>query len=143
MKVPERYISRLLVDWKLEKCKAATTPFSSAKPKLGEEDEKLDAKDHKRFRAGVGKLMWTLPARPDMAYCIKELSRKSSSPSRSDVTRLKRCLKYLKGTAKDIYLVVRKDAEAGGDIEVWTDASWVAPKSTSGCTLLDGEEEKN
>ena len=76
-------------------------------------------------------------ARPDVAYAIKELSRKCSRPTQLDVIGLKRCLKYLSGTKGYVFNLTCEDAKGRTKaLEVHTDSNWSYPKSTSGCHIV-------
>ena len=92
-----------------------------------------------RYRRAVGRLLWILPARPDLCFVVKELSRKKSKPTKKDVQAMKRCLKYVKGSLKTIFIIMQKVEESEkGKIQAWTDANWAAPKSTTGCVIKLG-----
>ena len=58
----------------------------------------LGAEAHKRFRRAVGKLMFLLPCRPGLSFTVKELSRSGAAPTLQDEVKMKRCLRYLKGS---------------------------------------------
>ena len=69
--------------------------------------------DHKRhglFRSFVGKVMWVLDIRPDIAFVTEGLSRRASSPTEADWTRFVHLARYLQGT-RDVML---KLGAAGG-----------------------------
>eukprot|EP00972_Heterocapsa_arctica_P032404 4774152-Heterocapsa_arctica.AAC.1 len=59
-------------------CKALSTP-SEVNPERTEEGADLNVYQQKQFRSILGKEIWTLPERPDTAYCVKELSRLMSN----------------------------------------------------------------
>jgi hypothetical protein len=91
----------MLTEQALDRCKAAATPFINMK--VPGEQSPVDEETHSRYRRSVGQLMWLISVRPDLSYAIKELSRHSSLPTPVHVLALKRCLKYLKGTARQVY----------------------------------------
>ena len=51
---------------------------------------------------------------------------------------LKRCIKWLKGTAKSYYSINAVTEEENGKLVLWTDSNWAAPRSTSGWKILWG-----
>lgn len=89
-RAPTKYMQDLLVEWRSEKCKAAATPMVKTKVK-NDEDIELEWNEHRRYRRAIGKLMWLLNWRPDGSFAIKELSRKASKPTRTDLAKLKWC----------------------------------------------------
>ena len=129
------YIDKLLEEYSLQTCRAVATPFSQTDGQHVPEIP-LGAEAHTRYRRVVGKLIFLLPSRPDLAFTVKELSRSASKPTQKDEQRAKRCLRYLKGSRT---LVLRLSLHQGDDemqlIKTTVDASWVgAPdrKSTTG-----------
>eukprot|EP00972_Heterocapsa_arctica_P092844 13693244-Heterocapsa_arctica.AAC.1 len=46
-----------------------------ATPRATEYDPELNEEEHHLYRTVIGKLMWTLSERPDLAYPTKELKR--------------------------------------------------------------------
>ena len=69
---------------------------------------------------------------------MKELSRRVSDPKEADIPKLKRCLKYLKGTKNVAFSLcaLKEECKDGDVIQVWVDADWTSPKSTSGWVVL-------
>eukprot|EP00972_Heterocapsa_arctica_P003936 586026-Heterocapsa_arctica.AAC.1 len=53
---------------------------------------------HHVFRKCVGKLMWMLEERNDVAYAVKEMARHVQDPHESHMQQLRRLVKYLVGT---------------------------------------------
>ena len=99
-----------------------------------EEKEQLDEACHHRCWTLVGKLMWMLCARPDLAFVV-ELARALQAPTREDELALQRVLKYLIAT-RDYTLHVEIGEKAPQDLlTLGVDASWANAadrKSTSG-----------
>ena len=134
--------------------KAVATPGLSMKEddksKLKEEVTKVDEKQHKGFRAIVGRMQWIKPERPDTTFSCKQLSHELAAPSELDWLRAKRAARYMMGT-KDmwIYFVVPDtDAKKNKDgnlivvLNGYCDADWAGcrktRKSTSCCTVFAG-----
>jgi hypothetical protein len=133
----------MLLEQKLERCKAAATPFINMK--VPQPQSPVDEETHSRCRRSVGQLMWLISVRPDLSYAIKELSRHSLAPTPIRVLAVKRCLKHLKGTARQVYNLSsassRDDgystsADSSHVLVVWTDSNWASPKSTSGSKIV-------
>eukprot|EP00972_Heterocapsa_arctica_P114157 16441046-Heterocapsa_arctica.AAC.1 len=56
--------------------------------------------DHATYRRAVGKAMYGRSVRPDLSYVVKELARKLAAPTIDDWKRMRRLLRYLRGTTK-------------------------------------------
>ena len=93
----------------------------------------LDSEEHTLFRRAVGKVMYAGVVRPDVQFTVKELARRLAAPTAADWLRLKRLLRYLKGT-QDYVLNLTGHMDSD-DVDVYADANWAAGpnrKSTSG-----------
>eukprot|EP00930_Biecheleria_cincta_P100866 TRINITY_DN92495_c0_g1_i1.p1 TRINITY_DN92495_c0_g1~~TRINITY_DN92495_c0_g1_i1.p1 ORF type:complete len:424 (+),score=77.97 TRINITY_DN92495_c0_g1_i1:193-1464(+) len=120
------YVEKLSQDFNMMNCRAVGTPFCGAEvehvPALA-----LSATEHSRYRRVVGRLLWMAPSRPGIAFAVKELSRACSSPMSRDQMRLKRCLRYLKGS-RDFVLRLQvdqqQDQEALRMVQVVVAAAW-------------------
>ena len=131
---PLDYYDNLFEDWRLLKAKAAVNPFSTLSRQKIEEEEQVDQVTHRRYRRAAGKLLWTIPVRVDIGFAAKEIARSASAPKPSHLTALKRCLKYLKGSRNSV-LTLTGHRDDGG-LQVFSDADWKSPKSTSGAVFL-------
>jgi hypothetical protein len=122
----------------MTECKTSAIPAEVKSRTEEEPSPNLEKKRHGLFRSFVGKVMWVLDARPDIAFATKELARRVSSPTELDWTRLVHLARYLQGT-QDVML---KLGTAGGDAEeitAYADASWASGpgrRSTSGGLVL-------
>eukprot|EP00972_Heterocapsa_arctica_P101030 14890555-Heterocapsa_arctica.AAC.1 len=58
----------------------------------------LDVEEKSLFRTIVGKLIWMIGDRPDIACATKELARTVQQPTLKDLLAAKRILRYLQGT---------------------------------------------
>ena len=78
--------------------------------------------------------------RADLPYASKEISRGMSSPKVGDIVRLKRILRYLKGTPRAYYLFAWQHPP--GEIVGFCDSDWAGcartRKSTSGGFIMHG-----
>jgi hypothetical protein len=101
VRVPHRYIQRILDEWKLERAKAAATPFQAV-VRSKEEDVAVDEQTSRRYHRAVGQLLWLISVRPDLNFCIKELARHANNATEHHELSMRRCLKFLKGTAREV-----------------------------------------
>eukprot|EP00972_Heterocapsa_arctica_P083472 12299119-Heterocapsa_arctica.AAC.1 len=74
VRIPPDYIRNLLSLAGLERCKPVLTPFMD-KVYRPDSERILDAEEKSLFRSIVGKLIWMIADRPDIAYATKELAR--------------------------------------------------------------------
>ena len=73
----------------MSSCKPSVTPGSSSVKHPVDGNEDLSSEEHSLYRRVVGKLMWLLPLRPDIAYSVKELARSLQSPTKESMGKLK------------------------------------------------------
>lgn len=137
VRVPQKYWQGTLDLVGMTGCKTSAIPAEVASCTEEDVSPNLDPKRHKLFRSFVGKVMWVLDVRPDIAFVTKELARHVSSPTEVDWTRLVHLARYLQGT-KDVML---KLGTAGGGEEIiaYADASWASSsgrRSTSGGIVI-------
>ena len=74
VRLPREYLEETVKVMGLEQCRAVATPFPGASEQKGEEQELTEAA-HRRYKLVVGKLLWALNERTDIAYVVKECSR--------------------------------------------------------------------
>ena len=96
--------------------------------------------DWERYQQLVGKLIYLLYTRPDIAYAMSVVSQFMHNPKEIHIEAIFRILRYLKWTP-DKGIQFRK-AE-GIKLEIYIDASWAGlvtdRRSTFGyCTFLEG-----
>lgn len=134
------YAKRLLERFGMQDCKAAVTPI--VKDTVLSLDDKNDAHSFP-YRQAVGALSYLMVGtRPDIAFATGVVSRTLDHPTTKDVARVKRILRYVKGTINVgiTYgppiafqsLKCYSDADHGGDSSTG--------RSTSGmiCTYSNG-----
>lgn len=115
----ESYARKLLERFNFSECRPVSTPM--VKGDVLENEENVTQFP---YREAVGALMYLMiGTRPDLAYSVSVLSRTLDSPSAQDVMKLKRVLRYVKGTVnmgivfsanRDSYLKCYSDADFGG-----------------------------
>eukprot|EP00972_Heterocapsa_arctica_P114972 16445414-Heterocapsa_arctica.AAC.1 len=99
----------------------------------------FDTEEKSLFRTIVGKLIWMIGDRPDIAYATKELAREVQQPTLKSLLAAKRILRYLQGTMDKVLHITIDQNIAMDQIGVMVDASWANSedrKSTSGGVLL-------
>ena len=98
----------------------------------------LDEAAHHRYRRVVGKLIWSLRERPDLAQAVVAVARKVQQPTERDMVNLKRIVRYVMGTL-NAYMELRLNpGRDANTIELYSDASWVhtrrSAKGSCSCT---------
>jgi histone deacetylase 1/2 len=136
------YIKTLLSEAGLAQCKPQRTPFVMSKD-TRLKSKLLDEEEHAAYRRLIGKLMWLIHVRPDMAFAIKELARDSAKPTECSLVRLKRCLRYLSGTASYCLHLGNGLFDVSGEgsalLSVNSDSSWASTpdgRSTTGGAII-------
>ncbi|KAL3691662.1 hypothetical protein R1sor_005313 [Riccia sorocarpa] len=118
------FLNSLLQEAGLQDCKSATTPMEEGLQLTADTGE--ESVDGYRYRRLVGKLLYIVNSRPDIAYAVGIVSHYMSNPQRPHQEAVKRILRYLQGTADYGILFKRKsnrvftgyaDADWGGDID--------------------------
>jgi hypothetical protein len=135
VRIPEAYWEGTLSTTDMRGCRALSTPAETGSWSKPDDSPRLDARGTTRFRSAVGRLMWTLGERPDMAYTCKELARHVQGPTELDLQRLKHLLRYVRGTT-DLHLRLGNGFVGDTDsVTVFADASWASDegrRSTTG-----------
>jgi hypothetical protein len=119
------------------------TPSKSPAPvylfQVSDDSAKLNKQDKEKFHSTVQKLLYlSKRARPDILTAVSFLTSRVMQPTEEDLSKLMRCLRYLKGTS-DLKLVL--SGSKGMVITSYVDASYaVHPdgKSHTGATISIG-----
>ena len=99
----------------------------------------LDDLAHARYRRVIGKLIWTIQERPDIAQVVAACSRAVQAPTDNDMIKLKRIVRYLAGTMNYRLHLRMNDDDSFDRVDVITDASWARGpdrRSVSGILLV-------
>ena len=88
VRTPVSYMEQILALVHLEHAKGAPTPFLSSVPA---DETPLDAAAHSLYRTAVGKMMWMMSERGDLAFPVKELARSVQAPTVGDMLLAPRC----------------------------------------------------
>ena len=74
----------------------------------------LDATKHKRYRSGVGKLMYLAKhTRPDISNAVRDLARHMHAPNEGHWKAMEHCIRYVRYT-KDRNLVIKQTGSWDG-----------------------------
>ena len=139
VRIPEKYYETILAEHGLERCRTLSTPCVVQRAEG--DDRPVDEERGHLLRRTIGRLMWIVPERPDLAFAVKEMARRVQNPTEQDLGVLKRLLRYIRGTTK-MQLCLTLNVQQENQIVAIVDASWASGRdhrSTSGGTLwLDG-----
>ena len=94
-----------------------------------------------RYRRAAARVNYLAQDRPDLSFAAKEVSRGMANPDQLDERRLKRVLRYLRGTPRASMKFEWQ--ERPNEIVTYTDSDWAGcsrtRKSTSGGTAMMGK----
>jgi hypothetical protein len=100
----------------------------------------LSGADATLYRRGVAIINFLAQDRGDLSYASKELSRRMSSPTSSDLPALKRVVRYLR--AHPTWIALYKWQEPTKLVSIYTDSDWggceKTRKSTTGSVTMKG-----
>jgi hypothetical protein len=136
VRIPAKYYERLLQEMGMMASRPVSTPFPGPTEHKASA-EPMNAEQLRQYRRAVGKMLWMLGERPDLAFQVKELARAVSGPTGVHWATLKRVLRYVQATLDMVFELEVSDTEPM-EIKAVVDASWAPPpdrKSTSGGTL--------
>jgi len=133
----KRYIEEVLQKFGMEDCKAGSVPlteFHKAAP-LAEPQQ------HPRYRELVGKLIYLLQTRPDLAYTVHVLARAAHANGREHFQLGMKVLRYLQGAKELGIKLMGERSEKDLRVRVVTDCSYGNQhdrKSTTGYLIYLG-----
>ena len=137
--IPQSYFMEVITELGLEGCKPVGTPSVAQSSAAAVESPFLDDLAHARYRRVVGKLIWTIQERPDIAQAVAACSRAVQAPTENDMIKLKRIVRYLAGTMNYRLHLRMNDDDSFDRVDVITDASWARGpdrRSVSGILLV-------
>ncbi|CAB3224317.1 unnamed protein product [Arctia plantaginis] len=131
------YAKKLLQRFGMQNCKAAVTPI--VKDNVLASKDNTDIHDFP-YRQVVGALSCLMVGtRPDIAFAVGIVSRKLDNPTSEDVARVKRILRYVKGTLE--YGITYKSSTVERGLRCYSDADHggdeTTGRSTSGMICLN------
>lgn len=138
------YIAKILERFGMASCNPLSTPIDVS-GKVTENELQAENKEEKPFpyRETVGALAYLMVCtRPDIAFAVGVASRKLENPCKADWLKVKRILRYLKGTStlgveyrRDVSRGILEgfsDADHGGDVSTGRSTSGVVCRYAGG-----------
>ena len=105
------------------------------------EEELLDDLESKTYRRAAARINYMALDRSDLSYSAKEASRGMARPTRGDVVRLKRILRYLKGSPRVVNFFIWQNSDH--PMVTYSDSDWAGcattRKSSSGGIIMKGK----
>lgn len=144
VKVPIDYMRALLKFEGLSSAKPVNSPFPREEARR-ESDEALSDKEQHKYRQTLGRLLWILPARPDLAYSLKQLARGMTKATKYHRAVLTRLLRYVQGTTDmtvSMTMQPRDPLDKVVAVRGFADSNWGQDfdgRSTSGGCLYLGD----
>ena len=129
----KKYTKSILEKFGMKDCRPVHTPIVNESSEEGKADDETIKFP---YRSAVGALIYLMSGtRPDIAYAVGVVSRSLENPTHTDVIRVKRIFRYLKGTtnygikydanSKDCCLEIFSDADHGGNLTTGRSTSGV------------------
>jgi len=135
-----KHVETLLREWDMKDAKAVSTPGVNEDKYKQDDEKELSKTEGTRYRRAVARINYLALDRPDIGFASKELSRSMSKPTEIDVVKLKRLLRYLKGSPR--MTIFYKWQSNIDEIKGFTDSDWAGcqktRRSTSGGVLVRG-----
>ncbi|CAB0019509.1 unnamed protein product, partial [Nesidiocoris tenuis] len=133
------YVRNILQKFGMENCKPVSTPMVKEDKAADQETKDTGVPEEGPkfpYRQAVGALMYLMVStRPDIAFSVGVVSRSLENPTESDIVKVKRIFRYLRGTANygltykrgqdSMRLIGYSDADHGGDGETGRSTSGV------------------
>ena len=138
--VDPRHAEIIIEQLKLKEANAVSTPGTKDEGRTSNDcDEPLDDNQASQYRAITARCNYITPDRPDLAYSVKELARRMSTPTRGDWARLKRLRRYSLGKPRLQQVYPWQNSQEV--LKVYTGAGWAGCRetrksTTGGCALL-------
>lgn len=111
-----KYASDLLTRAYMSESKPIATPLS-LKQVIMQQDS-IALTNPTEYRSLVGALQYLTLTRPDIAYATNLLCQKLQTPTVADLARLKRVLRYIKGTI-NLGLFIHSQSSIGSNLISW------------------------
>ena len=127
----------MLVEWGMENCSPVATPYTKCEgEKAGEGGEAVieDQARVTRFRRAAAKLNYIALDDPRISYASKQISQVMSRPTEEGEARIKRVVRYLRGSPECRWLFPWQDLPT--HLVGFSDSDWAGcprtRRSTSG-----------
>lgn len=134
-----KHVVKLLELTGMDNCKVVGTPMQGSDDDYKIDSEKLNAAEARKYRGATALLSYLSQDRPDLSAAVCHLARKMASPSESDVERLKRVVRYVRGVPRLIQLMEWQNEAS--ILNLYSDSDWANCKETrkshtGGCMFL-------
>ena len=107
------------------------TPSTGLK-RIGKNIEEVPKDQHSLYRSGVGMLLYLVKhSRPDIANCVREMSKLLDCPTHAALKELKRCVKFVLDTS-DYGLKIEPNhlTEERWTLKAYSDSDWAGDSDT-------------
>lgn len=139
----EAYTKKVLERFNMANSNPVSTPIDAAENSSAiqlNKDKETEESNNYPYREAVGALAYLMVAtRPDIAYAVSVVSRNLEKPTRSDWNRVKRILRYLKGTTS-LSIQYKPKTLTRPELEGYSDADYggdlTTGRSTTGIVCL-------
>ena len=139
-----KVMKSMLEEWDMVNASGVNTPGvrdeASNVEAINEEANKVSKEEHVKYRRGAAKCNYIGLDRADVCFAAKEVSRKMSSPSKSDMDHIKRLIRFLRTHQR--FVVTYGWQSAPKEVVAMVDSDWagcrITRKSTSGGMLFHG-----
>lgn len=129
----EAYAKKVLEKFGMNDCHPVSTPIIKETVEPGKDMQEASNLKEFPYRQAVGALMYLMTGtRPDIAYAVGVVSRSLENPTPSDVIKVKRIFRYLKGTLD--YAIIYKSKHKKHIIEGYSDADHGGDENTGRST---------
>ncbi|EOY19734.1 Copia-like retrotransposable element, putative [Theobroma cacao] len=133
----QKYATELLKKFKMQNCKAISTPIAAnVKFSLSNNEELADATLYRRL---IGSLLYLSSSGPDIMFSTSLLSRFMHQPTVTHLSAAKRILRYIKGS---INFGIKFGREQSHHLQGFLDSDWAGSlddsKSTTGFVFSFG-----
>ena len=140
-----KHAQTLIDEWGMQSSRPVTSPGCAAEKadvRIKEEEEMpLDPKEATTYRRAAARMNYMALDRADMAFASKEASRGMARPTRGDIVRLKRTLRYLVGAPRVVNKYVWQCPQR--KLVTFSDSDWAGcvktRRSTSGGAIMSGK----
>ena len=135
MEADQRHVEIALKCLGLEGCREVSSPGVDVRPEEEKDDEiELGAEDAKVYRSVTARTNYLSMDRPELQYSVKEACRSMAKPTMGGLRKLKRTLRFLKGSPRLIQWF--EPCGPQDFVKVTVDSDWAGcrttRKSTSG-----------
>ena len=132
---------QLVKEWGMEKgCDVGTPGVKEEKKVEGAEIELTDKKRVAKFRRGAAQINYMSLDNPRIGFASKEISRGMARPTEEDERKIKRLVRYLRGSPGVVYRYPWQDTPK--TLSGFADSDWAGctrtRRSTSGGAILAG-----